>query len=474
MTLIDRWAHHPLLRACKLNRLACQAHQIAVVRERALHFLIRHPDSLDLCFCASVFEAQRLVANKILRIHYRRPASNSHSSRVPIAVLIQRKPPGAQTWFFDPEEVDSWILNSGCQGDGLFIQKVQSPLDGRRTPMRWYVPSAHSKSLTNRVCRASRIRWAFSGSVVTLLDASELASTAVLDFASPQCLPDFISFDLSTLFGFPNAAALVMRKQTKAWSTHQNTVTLESRVPFHSILAANHALDVYEGLFGRSAMALISANTSRLAEILYVQLQDLRHSNDRPLCRLYKNRTSRYEMPETQGPLILFNLQRADGMLIEASSVVDQAQKSLIHLGTVDLAWPVKGELKNVLAMAPRIYTYYTGALMTCLQVCIDAAKAEWELCRLLRFLKSAYLSSSRGVGNTRVYTCPVFERTSRPEPLTSMSLRARAFRELGWWDDAAELEMKVLDGRKSILGDRHPLTIASLANLARSREYDR
>ncbi|KXT08247.1 hypothetical protein AC579_6496 [Pseudocercospora musae] len=92
--------------------------------------------------------------------------------------------------FFD-QEGDSWILN-----DSLFIQRVQSLLDGRRTPMRW----------------ALRIRWAFSGSVVTLLDASGLASTVVLDFASLQCLPDFISFDLSTLFGFPKTAALVMRK----------------------------------------------------------------------------------------------------------------------------------------------------------------------------------------------------------------------------------------------------------------------
>ncbi|KXT08246.1 hypothetical protein AC579_6496 [Pseudocercospora musae] len=96
----SEWAHHPLPRPFKLNRLACEAHQIAAVRERALRFLVRHPDSLDLCFYASVFEAPRLVANKILHIHYKGPTSSSHSSRIPIAVLIGRRPPGAQTWCF--------------------------------------------------------------------------------------------------------------------------------------------------------------------------------------------------------------------------------------------------------------------------------------------------------------------------------------------------------------------------------------
>ncbi|KXS94775.1 hypothetical protein AC578_2996 [Pseudocercospora eumusae] len=312
----------------------------------------------------------------------------------------------------------------------------------------------------------------YNGSVFTLLDASEVASTAALDFPSPHCLPDFITFDLSTIFGFPDVGALVVRKQTKGWSMDQNTITLESTVPLHSILAANHALDIYEGLYGRSAMACISAHTSRLTEILYVHLKGLKYPNQRPLCRLYKHRASRYEVPETQGPIIVFNVQRENGALVEASDVVNRAQKSLIHLGSVNLPWPIKGEWENGLATVPTSYAHCTETLITCLQVCIDAGKREWELCRLLRFLKVAYLSSDRRVSDTYLYACAGDETTSRPEPLTSMSLRAKAFRELGWWDDAAELETKVLEGRRKILGDRHPLTISSLASLARSREY--
>ncbi|KXS94787.1 hypothetical protein AC578_2993 [Pseudocercospora eumusae] len=74
MALFNKWAHNPLLRVCKVNQLAYDAHRIAVVRERALHFLMRHRDSLDLCFCTSAFEAQRTVAGKSLNIHCRGPA----------------------------------------------------------------------------------------------------------------------------------------------------------------------------------------------------------------------------------------------------------------------------------------------------------------------------------------------------------------------------------------------------------------
>ncbi|EME85014.1 uncharacterized protein MYCFIDRAFT_173885 [Pseudocercospora fijiensis CIRAD86] len=155
---------------------------------------------------------------------------------------------------------------------------------------------------------------------------------------------------------------------------------------------------------------------------------------------------------ETQGPIIVFNVQRENGALVEASDVVNRAQKSLIHLGSVNLPWPIKGEWENGLATVPTSYAHCTETLITCLQVCIDAGKGEWELCRLLRFLKVAYLSSDRRVSDTYLYACAGDETTSRPEPLTSMSLRAKAFRELGWWDDAAELETKAIAIRSQFL----------------------
>jgi hypothetical protein len=53
------------------------------------------------------------------------------------------------------------------------------------------------------------------------------------------------------------------------------------------------------------------------------------------------------------------------------------------------------------------------------------------------------------------------------PETLTAMVNLAGTYRNQGKWDEAMELQEKVLGLTKQILGERHPDTLAAMANLA-------
>ncbi|KAF8961360.1 acyl transferase/acyl hydrolase/lysophospholipase [Flammula alnicola] len=65
-----------------------------------------------------------------------------------------------------------------------------------------------------------------------------------------------------------------------------------------------------------------------------------------------------------------------------------------------------------------------------------------------------------------------VMEKSKRvgddhPDTLTSMANLAATYRDQGHWSDAEALEVVVMEKRKRVLGDDHPDTLTSMANLA-------
>ncbi|KAI4098876.1 MAG: hypothetical protein L6R37_006269, partial [Teloschistes peruensis] len=57
------------------------------------------------------------------------------------------------------------------------------------------------------------------------------------------------------------------------------------------------------------------------------------------------------------------------------------------------------------------------------------------------------------------------------PDTLTSMANLAATYRDQGRWKEAEELEVRVLQTRKRVLGEEHPDTLTSMANLASTWE---
>ena len=53
------------------------------------------------------------------------------------------------------------------------------------------------------------------------------------------------------------------------------------------------------------------------------------------------------------------------------------------------------------------------------------------------------------------------------PSTLTSMANLASTFRNQGRWKEAEQLEVQVMDTRKRVLGEEHTDTLTSMANLA-------
>ncbi|KAF1923465.1 kinesin light chain [Didymella exigua CBS 183.55] len=53
------------------------------------------------------------------------------------------------------------------------------------------------------------------------------------------------------------------------------------------------------------------------------------------------------------------------------------------------------------------------------------------------------------------------------PDTLTSMANLASTYRNQGQWSEAEKLEVQVMETRKRVLGDKHPNTLTSMANLA-------
>jgi len=53
------------------------------------------------------------------------------------------------------------------------------------------------------------------------------------------------------------------------------------------------------------------------------------------------------------------------------------------------------------------------------------------------------------------------------PDTLTSMANLALTYRKQGRWKEAEELNMQVMETSIRVLGEEHPSTLTSMANLA-------
>ena len=256
-------------------------------------------------------------------------------------------------------EVDDWLRS----GSNFF----------RRTPRPKLLAFPGQSNLTGHrpdlsLCATLRTASTPTSPIYTLLDAAALLSTSALDLSNPSTAPDFTALSLYKIFGYPDLGALIVHKQsagillskrffaggtvdavtTDNWHARHKCIheTLEEgTVPFHNIIALDHALDVHKRLYGGPEN--VSRHARYLTRCARRKLLCLRHSNGKPVCRLYGSELD----DRDEGPVIAFNVLDHRGRIFRTGFVEQRAIRARIHLRKGGMCNP--GGISRHLGMSP-------------------------------------------------------------------------------------------------------------------------
>lgn len=342
--------------------------RIEDTRLRALQFFGANPEQYDLIFTSNATAAIKLVSDAFrsrpggFRYVYHQ---DSHTSVVGVREESQR------SICLDQARLQDWLQNSNdpldnddgdaeVGGPALFAYPAQSNMCGRRYPLKW----AHE----TRECTENN-------KYFTLVDAAAYASTSPLTLGDSEMAPDFTVVSFTKIFGFPNLAALIVRKEAAhvfRWrkyfggGTVDMVVCLEEQwhapksqllherledgtLPVHNIVALGIAFSVHSTLFG--TMEDVSFHTKFLSSRLYTSLSELRHSNGQPVCQIYSLDPSPEGDVIKNGPIVAFNIISDTGEFISPSEFDKLATIGKFEVRTGGLCNP--GGIASALHLQP-------------------------------------------------------------------------------------------------------------------------
>ncbi|KAH7131966.1 pyridoxal phosphate-dependent transferase [Dendryphion nanum] len=332
--------------------------RIEDVRLRLLEQFHADPSHFDVVFVANATAGIKMVMDAFrdkqegFWYGYHRDA---HTSLIGV-----REAASKHRCFGSDEEVHAWIDGPNDEAlPGLFAYPAQSNMNGRRLPLTWL----------------QRIRSNKQNAVYTLLDAAAFVSTSPLNYADPDCAPDFTVMSLYKIYGFPDLGALIIRKSAgpvfdkrryfgggtvemvvclkeqwhakKSDSLHERLE--DGTLPIHSIIALDTAMSVHKALFG--SLHQVARHTTFLAAKLYEDLSSLQHANGSRVCHIYKDGASTYGNATTQGPIIAFNLLSQLGGWVSTAEIEKLAAIKSFQLRTGGLCNP--GGVAHALGLAP-------------------------------------------------------------------------------------------------------------------------
>ncbi|KAF2718023.1 PLP-dependent transferase [Polychaeton citri CBS 116435] len=403
---------------------ALAGHRVDAIREKTLRFFNANPAEFDLVFTANATAAIKLVIDclKDYAAATNTPVWYGYHKDAHTSLVGMREVTKMHRCFTSDEEVDLWINSGGLGGPrarqlGLFAYPGQSNMTGRRLPLSW----------------PGRIRRGFhKAPTYTLLDAAALASTAPLDLSDASTAPDFVALSFYKIFGFPNIGALLVRKESShvlesrkyfgggtvemvitihdTWHAKKDT-SLHDRLedgtlPFHSIFALDHAINVHRRLYGPNPMKFISHHTAQLGKKLYDGLSSLKHNNGLPVVRIYKDDNAIYGDPTLQGATVAFNVQRSDGSLVGFEEVEQAADDRCIYVRSGSLCNPggvatylewTPAEMRAAFAGGHRCSSpvqLFLGKPTGVVRVSLGAMSTNSDIRTFLHFIREVYLDA--------------------------------------------------------------------------------
>ena len=157
-------------------------------------------------------------------------------------------------------------------------------------------------------------------------------------------------FDKRRYFGGGTVESVVcLKEQWHAKKEMFHERLEDGTLPIHSIMALDAAISVHQELY--TSLDEISKHTTFLASKLYSDLSSLTHSNGKKVCHIYRDTSSIYGDPSTQGPVVAFNLQTQHGGWVSNAEVEKLATIKNFQLRTGGLCNP--GGVASSLELAP-------------------------------------------------------------------------------------------------------------------------
>ncbi len=220
----------------------------------------------------------------------------------------------------------------------LFAFPAQSNFSGVKHPLS-YVELAHSKG------------WD------VLLDAAAFVPTNRLDLTAVQ--PDFVCMSFYKMFGYPTGLGCLLIHK-RVYSKLKRPWFAGGTVNFASVQGEGHYLAPNEAAFEDGTIDYlnipaikiglehiesigidtISQRVDYLTGWLLDNLYNLRHSNGRPLARIYGPTST-----EMRGGTVTFNLYGPDGALLDYRRIEELASQQNISLRTGCFCNPGAGEI---------------------------------------------------------------------------------------------------------------------------------
>lgn len=397
-------------------------------RLQVLKLFNANPDHFDVIFVANATAAAKLVfdafrdQNQGFDYYYHR---DCHTSLVGGRELSQQHCcfSGANA-----DDMTEFWLRQNTQHDNtrpkLFAYPAQSNMNGRRLPLSW--PATMRKEGSHK-------------NTFVLLDVAAYVSTSPLDLGDHEAAPDFLTMSFYKIFGYPNLGALLVRKAAAhifdqrryfgggttdmitcnedPWVARKRGLSEsveDGTGPTHSILALNCAIRVHQRLYG--GLEQVSRHTGWLARQLYEQLSSLRHSNGRSVCVIYRDPSSKYGDPTSQGATVAFNVYGVDGRYFDTALVSNEAMASKIHIRAGSLCNPAgmahalgldDYELRRVYGAGLRCGAgnSFTGRPLGMVRVSFGACSTQDDVGEFMNFMRTSYVdrTSDRHGSKTQI-----------------------------------------------------------------------
>ena len=263
-----------------------------------------------------------------------------------------------------------------------------------------------------------------------------MACSAPLSLSDVETAPDFVALSFYKIFGFPDIGALLVQKNSApalysrryfgggtvdmiisindTWHAMKDTALYErledGTLPFHSIFALDHAMDVHERLYGPKPMHFISRHTAQLGRQLYEGLSNMKHENGLPLAVIYKDQNAVYGDATVQGATIVFNVCRADGSMVGYEEVEKTCDAHGIYVRSGSLCNP--GGVATYLGWTPADMRAAYAAGHRCskpiqnvlgkatgvVRVSLGAMNTAGDVLTLLHFLSKTYAEQDASI----------------------------------------------------------------------------
>ena len=318
--------------------------RVSEVRRLVLERFNADPKHFDLIFVANATAAIKLVSHAFQDYGYWYGFhADAHTSLVGVRELATR----GHRCFATDEEVNSWI-DSGINDEAiprLFGYPAQSNMTGYRLPLNW-AGKIRAKTASHRM------------PTYTLLDAASYLTSGNLDLSDHTQAPDFISLSFYKIFGFPDLGGLIVRKESSnillsrkyfgggtvemvtaigdSWhQSHRSQIheALEDgTLPFHNIVALDHAMETHNNLFGSPSQC--SNWAAHISLYAYTTLSILTHYNGAKVLQIYKAPHAQFGDSRTQGPILSFSIRSPLGKIIGKSRFEALAIAAGIQLRT--------------------------------------------------------------------------------------------------------------------------------------------